>query len=224
MDHPPVNGDEEFRELKLQLRQAEETGRVVLIPYFCTRLGDLEYAIMRERPHVLHFCCHGHESHIILENEHRNGSLLPLKHLGALLHALKSPVRLVVLNACITSPDGVRAANLAEYVVSFVGPVEEGLAVKFTSSFYNAAAFDHSIRESFEIARAAFNAWSHEAKPATRKGNESHQERAVAPLLICRPGSRSGDRRLFAPREPGRIGMERKADDAISRVFRFLSS
>jgi hypothetical protein len=75
--------------------------------------------------------------------------------LSHLFRILKDKVRLVVLNACSSRPQAEAISKTVDCTIGMNRPIGDAAAIVFASSFYRGLGFGRSVKESFELCRAA---------------------------------------------------------------------
>ena len=148
------------------------------------RLDDLQTALLRHRPAVVHFSGHGHpvEGIQVVDNFGRSRSVPP-EALTELFRILGDGLDCVVLNACYSE---TQAKAIAAYVPCVVGMRREVLdktALTFAAGFYQGIAHGRSVQVSFDLARNGLG---------LRRAPDSD-----VPRLIARPGG--ADRTVTRP-------------------------
>ncbi len=111
--------DEEFRDVASRLRVDGIRERVRLLPRLAARPEDLMEGLLEEEPDIVHFSGQGEANGALVftavDGQRHDVSV---EALGALFGAVRSPVRMVVLNACFSDP---QAQMLAEVVGCAIG-------------------------------------------------------------------------------------------------------
>jgi hypothetical protein len=114
---------------------------------------------------------------------------------AALVHLfriLKDNVRVVVLNACHSRPQAEALAETIDCTVGMNRPIGDQAAVVFAASFYRALGFGRSVKEAFELGRAALllEGIPEDQTPEllTRPGVDAAGFRLIAPTAVVGPG------------------------------------
>lgn len=125
-----------------------------LVAHWAVRRSDLQRVLLEEKPHVLHFSCHGSTSaQLFLEDNDGNVAPVEKKALVDLIGIVKHRLHLVVLNACDTEP---LARALVRHVACAIGmrdALSDEAATAFATSLYQALAFDEPMATAFQLAR-----------------------------------------------------------------------
>lgn len=191
-EHPFISSDEEFRAIQLQLRGAEKRRGIVLKSVWAARLPDVIDAILRERPDVIHFSCHG--SRIGTENElflmADNGKAHPVSY-DALLDILSvtgDSIRLAVFNTCAVNIKFGNRPSTIDFIIHGTSQILDRVAVQFASSFYTALSHGQTVLAAYTIASYCARA-------------EGHQAHSQYHLLV-RDGASPENIVLLQPRNP----------------------
>ena len=112
VDTPALRLDEEIRAIDGALREAEFRDRFEIRQEWATRIGDLQEALLRHDPDIVHFSGHGTEaSEIVLTSATGAGEPVPREALGRLFAVLADHIRCVVLNACYSEGQARRSRS-----------------------------------------------------------------------------------------------------------------
>jgi CHAT domain len=151
--HQPLRLDEERRAIDRAVADSRAAGRLELRTSDALRLDDLQYALLRHRPAIVHFSGHGHRQDGIqaVDASGRAQSVLP-KALSELFRILSAGLQCVVLNACYTEDQARAIAAHVPCVVGMRRQVRDDTAVLFATGFYRGVANEQSIRASFDLA------------------------------------------------------------------------
>jgi hypothetical protein len=190
----PLRLDEEIRQITAKVRAAEYRDSLELISRWAVRPDDLLQALLEVRPQIVHFSGHGRDSQELLFLDDR-GDAKPVSKV-ALVHVfgtLKDNIRVVILNACDSRPQAAAIAKTIDCVVGMSGEMGDEASIVFAASFYRALGFGRSVKEAFELGRAAIllEGIPEEKIPRllTRKGVDAARLVLIAPPLTAMPGS-----------------------------------
>jgi hypothetical protein len=148
--------DEEIRSIGIKLRAAEHRDALEFIPKFAARPDDLLQALLEHKPQIVHFSGHGSRAKNLTFVSDQ-GKRKPVSE-GALVHlfqTLKDDIRLVVLNACSSRPQAEAIARTIDCTIGMRKPISDDAAIVFAASFYRALGFGRSVKEAFELGKAA---------------------------------------------------------------------
>lgn len=146
--------DHEVREIDHSLRQGEFRERFDLRQQLALRPNDLQTALLRHRPQILHFSGHGEVDGICLEDEAGQTRMVPGNVLGRILAVFKKQIRCVVLNACYSQEQAEAIARDIDCVIGMSKAFGDRAAIRFGGAFYQALAFGSSIETAFQLACA----------------------------------------------------------------------
>jgi hypothetical protein len=152
----PLKLDEEIRRITAKVRSSDYRDSLELISRWAVRPDDLMQALLEVKPHVVHFSGHGSSAQELILLDDR-GSPKPVSKaaLASLFRTLKDNVRVVVLNACYSRPQAEALAETIDCTVGMNRPIGDEAAIVFAASFYRAVGFGRSVKEAFELGKAA---------------------------------------------------------------------
>jgi hypothetical protein len=144
----------EVREIDSQIQFGKLRDSFELISQWAVRPSDLQKALLRFEPHIVHFSGHGSANEeIMLEDDSGNSSPVGKQALTNLFKILKDNLRVVLLNACFSRPQAEAISETIDFTVGTSKAVKDSAAIAFAASFYQALAFGRSVREAFELAK-----------------------------------------------------------------------
>lgn len=144
---------EEMRAIDEAIQRGSARDSVELVSQFATRTRDLQYALLRHEPHVVHFAGHGSEQGAIyLGDENGQPRAVGKEALGRLFGILDGEVRAVVLNGCHTLPVAEEVSQAVDFAVGTRRRISDGAAIGFAAAFYTALAFGRGVRQAFDLA------------------------------------------------------------------------
>jgi hypothetical protein len=125
-----------------------------IIPGFVTRVRDLQEALLRHQPQIVHFSASGDQPGVIrLADEHGRPHTLDKQALSSLFGVPAGTTRMVVLNGCATVPVVEALGGVVDYVVG-TGPVSDDAAIAFAEMFYMGLALGRGVKTAFDLATA----------------------------------------------------------------------
>lgn len=168
--------DEELREIGKKIRAGSERDCFELVTEMALRPGDLTEALLRHKPHVVHFSGHGSKTNgIALEDELGKTKLVNKQALARIFKILKDDIRIVALNACYAKDQAEALAETIDFTIGMNDAIGDKAAIMFAAHFYQALAFGRSVREAFDLALAQLDL-------ETIDGSN-------VPVLLVRPGA-----------------------------------
>ena len=148
---PALRLDHEVREIDSALRQAEFRDRFDLRQQLAVRLVDLQSALLRHRPRIVHFSGHGEVDGICLEDEAGQLRRVQGSVVARILGVFKKQIRCVVLNACYSKDQAEAIAQDIDCVVGMSKAIGDQAAIRFAGAFYQALAYGSSVRMAFDL-------------------------------------------------------------------------
>lgn len=146
--------DEEYHDIDRMLRVGKERDSFQLVSQFAVRPGELQEALLRHEPHVVHFAGHGTDAEeIVLTGESGESQPVSKDALANLLGILKDNVRIVVLNSCYSKPQAEAISRTIDYTVGTNDVVGDRAAVSFAAAFYRALSFGRSVHDAVELGK-----------------------------------------------------------------------
>jgi hypothetical protein len=144
---------EEMRAIEHAIQQGSARDSLEFVSHFATRSGDLQYALLKHEPQIVHFSGHGDRGGMLyLGDEHGGRREVDKAALGKLFGALKGGVRVVVLNGCHTLPVAAVLSRIVDYAIGTRDRISDETAIRFSEAFYSALAFGRDVRQAFELA------------------------------------------------------------------------
>jgi hypothetical protein len=142
--------DEEVRAIDRAIRRGSARDSVELVSQFATRTGDLQDALMRHDPKVVHFAGHGGPCGVIyLGDDYGRSQPVGKEALGQLFGIRRDAVRVVVLNGCETLPAAEVLSEVVDYAIGMSGRIRDDSAARFAAAFYGALAMGQTLADSF---------------------------------------------------------------------------
>jgi hypothetical protein len=213
----PLKLDEEIRQITAKIRAAEYRDSLELVSRWAVRPDDLMQALLELKPHVVHFSGHGSSvSELILLDDRGDPKPVSQAALVHLFRTLKDNLRTVVLNACYSRPQAEAIAQTIDCTVGMNRPIGDAAAIVFAASFYRAIGFGRSVKEAFELGKAALllEGIPEQKTPEllTRKGVDAAGLTLIAPpvaamLVAEKPAAKRPGERLGVP---GRLALVRE--------------
>lgn len=146
-----LRSDREYREVDAALQSSRYRDRFTLIAAPATRVLDLPELLLRHEPNVVHFSGHGAVVGLVAEQNDGSAALIPPEAAAALFRALSAPLRLVVLNACLSETQADAIAGEVGCVVGMTGEIGDGAAILFATGFYQALGYGQSVQKAFDL-------------------------------------------------------------------------
>ena len=149
----PLSLDEEMRAIEEKIRASDHRDQVEVVSKWAVRPDDLQLALIRQRPTIVHFSGHGAGAPGIVLHGDTPGVDRPvtgdaLKHL---FRTLPGNLRVVVLNACYSKDQAVAVSEVVDFVIGMNDSVDDEAARRFAASFYLGLASGLSVHVSFQL-------------------------------------------------------------------------
>lgn len=150
--------DEEYHDIDKMLRIGPQRDSFELVSQFAVRREELQQALLRHEPHIVHFAGHGTQTEeIVLIDDSRASSPVDKKALARLFEILKDNIRVVFLNACYSKPQAEAISRTIDYAIGTDKAVGDKAAIAFAAAFYQALSFDRSVNDAFELGKNALD-------------------------------------------------------------------
>ncbi|MCA9719389.1 MAG: CHAT domain-containing protein [Myxococcales bacterium] len=170
--------EREHREIEAALRRGERGPPLSLRAAWAVRISDLQDALLRHQPTIVHFSGHGVSGRAASGDSRRGRDLsapvtspggprgraglvlrgaadervtLSPEALAELLDEFSGDLRCVVLNACHSREQAETLARRVDVVIGMDADVEDGVAIAFARGFYGALAHDAALARAFNL-------------------------------------------------------------------------
>lgn len=148
---PRLRTDAEFRAVEKAIRESSP-GRYSIEFCVAAQRQDLQDALLRHRPRIVHFSGHGDTSSgIVLEDGQEHEAPVSGAALAELFAALPGTIRIVFLNACNSHTTAEAFHHLIDYSVAMRGRISDAAAIVFASAFYRALAYGKPPEDAFRL-------------------------------------------------------------------------
>ncbi len=160
-EQSPIHLDREARGIRNAIESATHREDFSYETRFAVRVDDLPRILLKTKPDIVHFAGHGvgagglefANSH----NEIARVSGAALKRLFEVInddaaHGVGRPVRLVMLNACLSQVQAEAIVGAVDCVIGMSHEVRSEVATQFAATFYASLAEGRSVRSAFNWA------------------------------------------------------------------------
>jgi formylglycine-generating enzyme required for sulfatase activity len=153
---PPLALNEEYRRIERRLESSRFRDAFVLVPALAVRIEELQRALLKHRPDVVHFACHGsdHSALVLLGND-GTPTHVSADALASYFRILRDNVALVVLNACFAAEQASAIRESVGLAIGIRERIADDAAIVFSVALYESLAFGRTVRDSFELALTA---------------------------------------------------------------------
>ncbi len=177
---------EEYRHVDASVRTSDNAARFEFHFAHEVRADELGPALLRHRPHVVHFSGHGSATGELLLPD-ATGQAAPARpEQLAKLFAVVGPelsIRCVVLNACYSEALAKALAAHVDCVIGVPTALKDRVAVAFAGALYQAIGFGRDLDAAYRYACAQVEL--------------TVQTRGALPTLHCREGVSAADLRFL---------------------------
>lgn len=147
-----IRVDEELREIDERISLGSHRDRFELLSHSAVRPRDLSRALLRHKPHILHFSGHGSTSAgIVLEGNDGKTKIVAAADIAELLSIIQDNLRVVVLNSCYSALQASGITESIDCVIGMNDKIGDSSAIVFSASFYESLAFGRSVDEAFKL-------------------------------------------------------------------------
>jgi len=161
-DMEPLSPDEELRKIEQELQLDPNRNDFSLKSHVAVRLTDISRALVRYKPHVVHFSGHGAaDGRLYVQDESGFSKPVNPQGLAEMFGECKDTIRCVVVNACHSEQLAEAMSRHIDYVVGMHSEVGDSAAILFSVGFYQALFGGKTVPEAFRLARSLL--WSDEA-------------------------------------------------------------
>ncbi|MBD2028168.1 AAA-like domain-containing protein [Leptolyngbya sp. FACHB-711] len=151
----PLDLTREAKEIEEGLQLSQKRDGFVLKQEWAVTPGDVQRAMLRYKPQIVHFSGHGMgESGLVLEDEVGQAQFVKSTALAGLFELFADKgVECVVLNACYSEVQAVAIAHHIPYVVGMSQAVGDRAARMFAVGFYDALGAGESFDFAYKLGR-----------------------------------------------------------------------
>lgn len=180
--------DQEYREIDQRLNSGRYRGAFRLIANLAARRSDVEQALLRYKPDVVHFACHGSaQAEVVLLTNGEGSEPMSAAALSSLFAALPDRPTLVVFNACFASGQASAVRPHTRFAIGMRERIDDRAAIAFASALYGALADGQSVAVAFRLGAAAVEAVNARQKDFPRLFHATGADPSKAPLVWPRP-------------------------------------
>lgn len=148
--------EQEAEAIRSRIKSEQNGNWLELIPYFAATKEILREALLKHRPHVLHFSGHGSPTKgILLEDSSGNIERVHLDAIAELISIIKDNLRVVVLNACYSALQAEEISQVVEATIGMRHEIGDSAAIEFAAALYEGLANGLSLKGSFEMGKNA---------------------------------------------------------------------
>jgi CBASS immunity sensor of nucleotide second messenger signals/CHAT domain-containing protein len=144
---------QEVRRIKKEIEFSRHQDLFEIYEEFGITRQDLQGALIRCEPNIVHFSGHGNrQSELLFEDESGNANTVTAEAFAELIQILKDNIWLVVLNACHTKSVVEAFKEAIDFTIGMNDAVEDLSAIAFSSAFYRGLGFGYPVKTAFDLA------------------------------------------------------------------------
>ena len=150
-----IQVDVEAREIWEKIREGPYRDRFHFEVRTGVRPNDLQRLLLEYEPHIVHFSGHGSKAQkLILEGTSGRAKTIDNAGLAQVFALYKRHIRLVVLNACLTTTLARSITQTVDFAIGASKGIGDKAGIAFAGAFYRALGFGKSVEEAFASAKA----------------------------------------------------------------------
>lgn len=156
LDQAPLRLDEEARSIGQMIRSSRHRDVVKLETRWAMQTPDLLQALNETQPTVVHFSGHGSEAdELVFQTPAGNAKPVSKDAIVQVMKTVADSIRLVFFNTCYSEGQAEAVVEHIEAAIGMNTTIGDNAARVFSSTFYSAIGFGHSVQKAFDQARAA---------------------------------------------------------------------
>lgn len=156
IDQHQLQLDEEARSIGQMIRSSRHRDVVKLETRWALRSTDLVQALNECQPTIVHFSGHGsEEDEIVFQTASGMTKVVSKEAIVQVLKTVADDIRLVFFNTCHSHGQAEAVVEHIEAAIGMNTSIGDEAARVFSSNFYSAIGFGHSVQKAFDQARAA---------------------------------------------------------------------
>lgn len=150
--------EKEFVRVSQSLQDGTEN--VKLVAEWAITPNDLQIALLKHKPQIVHFSGHGTKEGdqgggIILQDSNARPKLVSGEALSTLfgIFAQRFKIKLVVLNSCYSEEQAKGIGQFVPYVFGMNTSINDNSAIEFSTGLYRGISADDDIEFAFKLAK-----------------------------------------------------------------------
>ena len=156
LDQKQLRLDEEARAIEEMIHKAKHRESVIFRTQWAARPMDILQAVNEYDPSIVHFSGHGSvESELAMQGNHGETRLVSKEAIAASLATCSENIQVVFFNTCYSREQAEAVVKHVSAAIGMKTSIGDEAARVFSSQFYSAIGFGHSVRKAFDQARAA---------------------------------------------------------------------
>ena len=142
--------DKEIREIEEGLNLSVHREKFQIQSKWAVRFKDLRRALLKYKPHFVHFAGHGEEGSLMVESDEGVAVPISTKALSGLFEICSDHVECVVFNACYSALQADAIKKHIKYVIGMPGKINDQAAIEFAVGFYDALGAGNTVEKAFK--------------------------------------------------------------------------
>lgn len=156
LDQQQLRLDEEARSIQEMIRKAKHRDSVEFRSHWAARPLDILQAVNEHDPSIVHFSGHGsEEAELVMQGNEGETRLVTKEAIAASLVTCSDKIKLVFFNTCYSRGQAEAVVKHIPAAIGMNTSVGDDAARVFSSQFYSAIGFGHSVKKAFDQAKAA---------------------------------------------------------------------
>jgi len=152
VDTSRIRVDQEVREVDEMINSSRLRDRFCLIHQPAARPKDLQRALLRHNPHIVHFSGHSSAAEgLAFEDSQGKRKPISPELLAELFDILPDNIRIVVLNACYSNVHASAISKIIDFTVAMQDKIGDQSAILFSSAFYLGLAEGRSVEAAYRL-------------------------------------------------------------------------
>lgn len=165
VENEMLHQDEELRGITEELVMSERKALYKVESIWAARGDDVVRAVLRLKPHVIHFSGHGRAGDPLLRGIHAaDPRELPVALLAQTLQNTPERVSGVVLNCCDSGQQAAELARAVPWVVAMTRPIADSAAIQFAIGFYRALFHGSSVAQAVHLGKTEIKLKGHNSQ------------------------------------------------------------
>jgi len=145
----------ELKKLQESVQRSQKRDYFTVELRFAASQADLRRHILDVKPQIIHFCGHGTEQGLVLEDDKGTAKVVANDVLVNLLRIFADRIECVLLNACDSENLADDLVQHLNYVIGMNQEVRDDAAIAFAEGFYDTLGAGESYERAFEIGKNA---------------------------------------------------------------------
>ena len=150
---PRPSAGKEFREIVRRIRIGSKRDTFEIDSEWAVRPADLQEAILKHQPDILHLSVHGSQNGIVLEDENGKVKPVPKNALRDLLGLFEDQIKIVFFSGRCSKPQREALNGVIDYTIIMSKAMPDESAIQFASAFYRNLAFGETVCRAFELSK-----------------------------------------------------------------------